>query len=95
MATVAYLQEHQDEFPGVTVEQVFQRFYPQKEVGAHLVGYVAQVSEEALKEKLYAGVKQGDRVGVAGIESSYDRYLRGATARAACRSTRSATRTAS
>jgi penicillin-binding protein 2 len=77
MATVAYLQEHQTEFPGVAVEQVFQRFYPQKEIGAHLVGYVAQVSEEALKEKLYAGVKQGDRVGVAGIESSYDRYLRG------------------
>jgi len=77
MATVAYLQEHQKEFPGVTVEQVFQRFYPQKEVGAHLVGYVAQVSEQALKDKIYAGVKQGDRVGVAGIESSYDRYLRG------------------
>ena len=77
MATVAYLQEHQTEFPGVTVEQVFQRWYPQKSIGAHLVGYVAQVSEKALKEKLYAGVKQGDRVGVAGIESSYDRYLRG------------------
>src|SRR3954451_2888618 len=77
MATVAYLQEHQSEFPGVTVEQVFQRFYPQNQIGAHLVGYVAQVSEKALKEKLYAGVKQGDRVGVAGIESSYDRYLRG------------------
>ena len=77
MATVAYLQEHQAEFPGVAVEQVFQRFYPRKEIGAHLVGYVAQVSEEALKEKLYANVKQGDRVGVAGIESSYDRYLRG------------------
>jgi penicillin-binding protein 2 len=77
MATVAYLQEHQSDFPGVTVEQVFQRYYPQKQIGAHLVGYVGQVSEEALKEKLYAGVKQGDRVGIAGIESSYDRFLRG------------------
>jgi penicillin-binding protein 2 len=76
-ATVAYLQERQSDFPGVTVEQVFQRFYPQKQIAAHLVGYVAQVSEEALKQKLYTGVKQGDRVGVAGIESSYDRYLRG------------------
>jgi penicillin-binding protein 2 len=78
MATVAYLQEHQAEFPGVAVEQVFQRFYPQKEIGAHLVGYVAQVSEEALQKKVYtSSVKEGDRVGVAGIESSYDRYLRG------------------
>jgi penicillin-binding protein 2 len=78
MATVAYLQEHQSEFPGVTVEQVFQRYYPQKQIGAHLVGYVAQVSEDALKKKLYtSSVKQGDRVGVAGIEASYDRFLRG------------------
>ena len=75
--TVAYLTEHAKEFPGVTVEQVFQRWYPQKQTGAHLVGYVGQVSEEALKQKLYSGVKQGDRVGIAGIESSYDRYLRG------------------
>ena len=77
MATVAYLQEHQAEFPGVSVEQVFQRYYPQKQIGAHLVGYVSQVSEGALKQKLYAGVKPGDRVGQSGIESSYDRYLRG------------------
>ncbi|MEA2445238.1 MAG: penicillin-binding protein 2 [Thermoleophilales bacterium] len=78
MATVAYLQEHQAEFPGVTVEQVFQRWYPQKQIGAHLVGYVAEVSQDALKKKLYtSSVKSGDRVGVAGIESSYDRYLRG------------------
>jgi penicillin-binding protein 2 len=77
MATVAYLQEHQAEFPGVAVEQVFQRYYPQKQVGAHLVGYVGQVSEQALKDKLFPGVKLGDRVGIAGIESSYDRYLRG------------------
>ena len=78
MATVAYLQEHQKEFPGVTVEQVFQRHYPQDQIGAHLVGYVAQVSEEALKKKIYtSSVKQGDRVGVAGIEASYDRFLRG------------------
>jgi penicillin-binding protein 2 len=78
MATVAYLEEHQAEFRGVDVQSVFQRWYPQKQIGAHLVGYVAQVSEKALKDKLYtSSVKSGDRVGIAGIESSYDRYLRG------------------
>jgi penicillin-binding protein 2 len=78
IATVAYLKEHQAELPGVDVQQVFQRWYPQKQIGAHLVGYVAQVSQEALKKKLYTpSVKSGDRVGVTGIESSYDRYLRG------------------
>jgi penicillin-binding protein 2 len=75
--TVAYLKEHAAQLPGVAVEQVFQRFYPQKQAAAHLVGYVAQVNENALKDKLYPGVTQGDRVGVAGIELSYDRYLRG------------------
>ena len=55
-STVAYLTEHAQEFPGVEVEQVFQRWYPQKQTGAHIVGYVGQVSEEALKERIYPGV---------------------------------------
>jgi penicillin-binding protein 2 len=73
----AYILEHQKSFPGVDVEQVFLRSYPQKDVAAQIVGYVSQVNESQLKDKRFHGVKQGDRVGQAGIEYSYDRYLRG------------------
>jgi penicillin-binding protein 2 len=73
----SYILEHQQNFPGVDVEQVFLRSYPHGDLAAQLVGYVSQVNETQLKDKRFRGVKQGDRVGQAGIEYSYDRYLRG------------------
>jgi penicillin-binding protein 2 len=76
-AVVAYLSERADQFPGVSVELLQFRHYPRHQLAAQIVGYVGQVSEEALKRKLYPDVRQGDRVGIAGIESSYDRFLRG------------------
>jgi penicillin-binding protein 2 len=73
----AYILEHQEEFPGVNVEQVFFRSYPHKEIGAHLFGTVGPVTADQLKLKKFRGVEMNDRVGQSGIESSYDRYLRG------------------
>jgi penicillin-binding protein 2 len=76
-AVFSYILEHQKDFPGVDVEQVFLRSYPYKDVAAQIVGYVSQVNEQQLGDKRFRGVEQGDRVGQAGIEYSYDRYLRG------------------
>jgi penicillin-binding protein 2 len=73
----SYILENQTSFPGVDVEQVFLRQYPHGDLAAQLVGYVSQVNEQQLKDKRFRGVKQGDRVGQAGIEYAYDRYLRG------------------
>jgi penicillin-binding protein 2 len=77
LPVVYYLQERQEKLPGVAVEQVFLRSYPQHTIGAHLFGIVGEVTREQLKGERYRGVKQGDRVGQSGIESSYDRFLRG------------------
>ena len=74
---VFYLAEHQEDFPGVEPEQVFLRTYPQREVGAQLVGYLGEMTEEQDRDERYNGVELGDRIGQAGIESQYDRFLRG------------------
>ena len=74
---VFYLFENQDRFPGVTVEQVFLREYPQKQVGAHLFGTVGEITKEQRDDPRYRGVDLGDRIGQSGIEAQYDRYLRG------------------
>jgi penicillin-binding protein 2 len=76
-AVFSYILENQDRFPGVTVERVFLREYPHRQVGAHLFGTVGEVTREQLKDERYRGVTQGDRVGQSGIEYSYDRFLRG------------------
>jgi penicillin-binding protein 2 len=73
----SYILEHQEDFPGVTVEQVFFRKYPHDEIGAHMFGTVGPITAEQLKQKRYRGVHMNDRVGQSGIEYSYDRFLRG------------------
>jgi penicillin-binding protein 2 len=77
LPVLQYVLENNDRFPGVQVEQLALRFYPQHDVGAHLFGTVGQITAPELKDTRYRGVKQGDRVGQSGIEYSYDRYLRG------------------
>jgi penicillin-binding protein 2 len=77
LEVVSYLLEHQEDFPGITVEQAFLRRYPYRQTGAHLFGTVGEVTEEQLDDERYRGVSLGDRVGQSGIEYQYDRFLRG------------------
>jgi penicillin-binding protein 2 len=74
---VAYVEEHQREFPGVSVERVFVRHYPHGTLAAHVLGNVGEINEEELKESRYKNLEPGDEVGKAGVEYSYDKYLRG------------------
>lgn len=74
---VFYLRERQDEFPGVTADEVFVRSYPEGLLGAHLFGYVSEVSEEQLEEPAYEDLNPGDRIGATGVEAQYDNVLRG------------------
>jgi len=74
---VMYIEERDEDFPGVEVDPVFLRQYPYHELGAHLFGYVGEVTAEELKNPRYSGVAMGDRVGQAGLESEYDQVLRG------------------
>jgi penicillin-binding protein 2 len=73
---VAYLAEHATEFPGVTTGRTYVRHYPYGSLGAQLFGYVGAISSQQLKE-LGRGYNPSDQIGQAGIESSYDSYLRG------------------
>jgi penicillin-binding protein 2 len=74
---IYYLEENQRDFPGVTVQRVFVRAYPDGSLAAHVVGSVGEVSEEELKEAPYKHLEPGDEVGKGGVEYTYDRYLRG------------------
>jgi penicillin-binding protein 2 len=77
LPVVQYLAEHASSFPGVTVDKVWLRSYPFRQLAAHIFGTVGEVTGDQLKQRRYAGVKQADRVGQSGIEYSYDRFLRG------------------
>ena len=74
---VYYLQENQARFPGVEVERVFVRDYPDGTLAAHILGGVGEIEEEQLKERRYRGLQPGDLIGQSGVEDTYDRFLRG------------------
>jgi penicillin-binding protein 2 len=76
-APINYLYEHQDEFPGVTVADTFLRGYPQGDLAAQVLGYVNEISPEQLKQLKKKGYVAGDKIGGAGVEATYDSYLRG------------------
>jgi penicillin-binding protein 2 len=77
-ATLFYLLEHRDRFPGVRVEPTYVRKYKQGSLAAHVLGIVGEVGPAQLKEPRNSGLEPGDIVGQAGVEYSYDPYLRGA-----------------
>jgi penicillin-binding protein 2 len=90
---VAELKQHRDELAGVDVVGVPVRFYPYKNLGAHMLGYVAEIDSETLakyRPKGYEdmsreeqqranplGYEAGDTVGATGIERAWESYLRG------------------
>jgi len=74
---VNYLYEHQAEFPGVEIVQVYLRDYSYSTLAAQILGYVGEISPEELKRLRGKGYRGGDRVGKAGVEAAFDTYLRG------------------
>ena len=74
---IYYIEEHPGKFPGVTVERVFVRNYPEEEEAANVLGHAGEVSEEELESGPYVDLEPGEVVGKEGIEYTYDKYLRG------------------
>jgi penicillin-binding protein 2 len=76
-APIKYLMEHSEQFPGVHIATTYLRSYPQGTLGAQLLGYVTEISPQQVKQLRRRGYLPGDKIGQAGLESTYDSYLRG------------------
>lgn len=74
---VAMLATHEADLPAVDVVPVPVRYYPFEEIGAHVLGYMAEVDAEKLAKLRSAGYVEGDRIGVTGVERAWESYLRG------------------
>jgi penicillin-binding protein 2 len=65
------------ELPGINYQEVPARRYD-GDMGAHLYGYVGEVSEGQLQSAEYKELGQGAIVGKAGVEQAYNKLLMGA-----------------
>ena len=73
----SYVEEHKLDFPGVRLEQTYLRQYPHQALAAHVLGHVGEITADELKSLKRRGYRSGDWIGQAGVESTYDTYLRG------------------
>ena len=77
-ATIQFLQEHPEQFPGVSVQETTSRTYPQGGTsGTHVLGYVGAISPTQLTENKGKGYTQASAYGQSGIEQFYQSPLRG------------------
>jgi penicillin-binding protein 2 len=74
---VMYLEEHRDEFPGVEIVGTYLRDYEYRALAAQVLGYVGEISPEELERLESEGYRAGEKIGKTGVESAFDRYLRG------------------
>jgi penicillin-binding protein 2 len=74
---VARVEVNTPDLPGVSIDVGQTRDYPMGETAAHVLGYVAAVSEADLAEGDPLLEIPGFRIGRSGIEKTYDLALRG------------------
>jgi penicillin-binding protein 2 len=72
--TYTKLQENMFLMPGFFVQTRTLRKYPFS-TASHLLGYVGEVGQKTVKNKPY--YKEGDYIGISGIEKAYEDKLRG------------------
>lgn len=75
--TLAYVENHNQEFPGIRIETVPVRVYHYGNLAAHAIGYLGEISKKELAARnsdIYAG---GDLVGKMGLERLREKDLRG------------------
>ncbi|SEM55043.1 penicillin-binding protein 2 [bacterium A37T11] len=73
--TYARLQEHLYEFSGFYVQNRTVRSYPDS-IAAQFLGYIGEVSDKDI-ERSGGFYKQGDYIGISGVERAYEDLLRG------------------
>jgi penicillin-binding protein 2 len=78
-AEIAFVESHADPatFPELELVESHRRVYPKNGLGAHVIGYVGEISETELNASDFARYAQGDIVGKSGLERQYNDELVG------------------
>lgn len=77
-AQITALKEYGNELQGIVevdIETV--RHYPNRDLGAHVLGYTGELNAEELAARRTEGYRMGDIAGKIGVEAAYEPQLRG------------------
>jgi penicillin-binding protein 2 len=71
------IEEEKFIYPGLMVQQGYERYYPFSEVGAHVLGYVGKIDEDEIEDNHQYGYTPLSFVGKTGVEKRFDAFLQG------------------
>jgi penicillin-binding protein 2 len=75
--TLAVLEAHKFDLPGVVVNVIPRRHYIYETSAAHLLGYLGEISGPELQKALFPGSRAGDFIGKSGVEKAFEKFLKG------------------
>lgn len=75
--TLAAIETHKFDLPGVAIDVKMQRNYLYPAHAAHLIGYLGEINAAELKKAKYLGYRPGDLIGKYGVEKIVEQFLRG------------------
>ncbi len=75
--TLAYLETHNKDFPGIRIEVFPTRYYHYGDMAAHLIGYLGEIAKSDLEADDADFYRGGDLVGKMGLEKLWEKKLRG------------------
>lgn len=73
----AFLMERIEDYPGVVIKEDWRRIYPFGAVGGHIVGFLGAIQKESAAYYQSRGYDPNERVGLYGVELTYEEELRG------------------
>lgn len=76
-ATINFLKERSEDYPGIDVAIQYKRIYPYAPIASHVIGFMGSITKETLKDYLLQGYKRNERIGQFGVEQSMERELHG------------------
>ena len=76
-STAIFLKERREDYPGVEVVEGFVRKYRYAPLASQIVGYMGAISKDNQSQYTKKGYQLSDRVGVAGVEATYEDALHG------------------
>lgn len=69
--------EEWEKLPGISVRDNSLRYYPQKDLTAHVTGYIRPITDEQLEKRKKDDYEKGDWIGQSGLELYLEKQLRG------------------
>jgi len=76
-STAIFLKERREDYPGVEVVEGFIRKYRYAPLASQIIGYMGAISKDTQSQYTKKGYQLSDRVGVAGVEATYEDALHG------------------